>query len=102
MATDCLQYNFIPSVVINLSAALASGNGQIIKKVKSSRINVAFQGQSEPKFHIFNSHNAMWDGFCYEQTITCYCQLTLSAVSKNEWVTKEDTGKSIKNALYIL
>ena len=24
------------------------------------------------------------------------------AVSKDEWVTKEDTGKSMKNALYVL
>ena len=29
-------------------------------------------------------------------------KLTLFAVSKDEWVTKEDTGKSIKNALYVL
>ena len=27
---------------------------------------------------------------------------TLFAVSKDEWNTKEDTGKSMKNALYIL
>ena len=29
-------------------------------------------------------------------------KLTLFAVSKDEWGTKEDTGKSMKNALYIL
>ena len=29
-------------------------------------------------------------------------KLTLFAVSKDEWDTKEDTGKSMKNALYIL
>ena len=28
--------------------------------------------------------------------------LTLSTVSKDEWDTKEDTGKSMKNALYVL
>ena len=27
---------------------------------------------------------------------------TLFAVSKDEWSTKEDTGKSMKNALYVL
>ena len=27
---------------------------------------------------------------------------TLLAVSKDEWDTKEDTGKSMKNALYVL
>ena len=28
-------------------------------------------------------------------------KLTLFVVSKNEWNTKKDTGKSMKNALYI-
>ena len=32
----------------------------------------------------------------------CYRQSTLFAVSKDEWDTKEDTGKSMKNALYVL
>ena len=27
---------------------------------------------------------------------------TLFAVSKDEWSTKEDTGKSMKNVLYVL
>ena len=29
-------------------------------------------------------------------------KLTLFAVSKDEWDTKEDTGKSMKSALYVL
>ena len=29
-------------------------------------------------------------------------KLTLFTVSKDEWDTKEDTGKSMKNALYVL
>ena len=29
-------------------------------------------------------------------------KLTLFAVSKDEWDTKENTGKSMKNALYVL
>ena len=29
-------------------------------------------------------------------------QLTLFTVSKDEWNTKEDTGKSLKNALHVL
>ena len=29
-------------------------------------------------------------------------KLTLFAVSKDEWDTKEDTGKSMKNAMYVL
>ena len=34
----------------------------------------------------------------------CYHQIDISlfAVSKDEWDTKEDTGKSMKNALYVL
>ena len=31
-----------------------------------------------------------------------YCESTPSAVSKDKWDTKEDTGKSMKHALYIL
>ena len=29
-------------------------------------------------------------------------KMALNAVSKDEWDTKEDTGKSMKNALYVL
>ena len=32
----------------------------------------------------------------------CYHQINTFAVSKDEWDTKEDTGKSMKNALYKL
>jgi len=32
----------------------------------------------------------------------CYHQIETFAVSKDEWNTKEDTGKSMKNALYVL
>ena len=40
------------------------------------------------------------DYFRYEgEAIMCYHQIT---VSKDEWDTKEDTGKSMKNALYVL
>ena len=43
------------------------------------------------------------DDFCYKgkpsRTTT---KSTLFAVSKDEWDTKEDTGKSMKNALYVL
>ena len=42
-------------------------------------------------------------GFCYEGKPSCAtAKLTLFNVSKDEWDTKEDTGKSMKNALYIL
>ena len=43
------------------------------------------------------------DDICYEGKPSCATvKLTLFAVSKNEWDTKEDTGKSMKNALYVL
>ena len=41
------------------------------------------------------------DNFCYEgKPLHATAKLTLFAVSKDEWDTKEDTGKSMKNALY--
>ena len=41
--------------------------------------------------------------FCYEgKPSRAIAKSTLLAVSKDEWDTKEDTGKSMKNALYIL
>ena len=43
------------------------------------------------------------DDFCYEGKPSCAtAKLTVFAVSKDEWDTKEDTGKSMKNALYVL
>ena len=41
------------------------------------------------------------DGFHYEGKPSCAtAKSTPFAVSKDEWDTKEDTGKSMKNALY--
>ena len=43
------------------------------------------------------------DEFRYEWKPSCAtAKSTLFAVSKDEWDTKEDTGKSKKNALYVL
>ena len=43
------------------------------------------------------------DDFHYEGKPSCATtKSTLYAVSKDEWDTKEDTGKSMKNALYVL
>ena len=43
------------------------------------------------------------DDFCYEgKPSHATTKLTLFAVSKDEWDTKEDTGKSMKNALCVL
>ena len=41
--------------------------------------------------------------FCYEGKPSCaIAKSTLFAVSKDEWDTKEDSGKAMKNELYIL
>ena len=37
-----------------------------------------------------------------KEAITCSTKLTLFTVSKDEWDTKKDTGKSMNNALYAL
>ena len=43
------------------------------------------------------------DDFRYEEKPSrATAKLTLFAVSKDEWDTKEDTGKSMKNTLYVL
>jgi len=43
------------------------------------------------------------DDFHYETKLSnATAKLTLFAVSKDEWDTKEGTGKSMKNILYIL
>ena len=43
------------------------------------------------------------DDFCYEgKPSRATTKLTLFVVSKDEWDTKEDTGKSMKNALHVL
>ena len=43
------------------------------------------------------------DDFHFKGKPSCAtAKSTLFAVSKDEWDTKKDTGKSMKNALYIL
>ena len=43
------------------------------------------------------------DDFRYKRKPSCAtAKSTLFAVSKDEWDTKEDTGKSMKNALHVL
>ena len=37
-----------------------------------------------------------------KEAIMCYRQIDTFTVSKDEWDTKEDTGKSMKNVLYVL
>ena len=50
-----------------------------------------------------NSHNVKYGCFLFRrEAITCSRQIDTFPVSKDEWDTKEDTGKSMKNALYVL
>ena len=50
-----------------------------------------------------NSHYEKYGRFLLRrEPITCYRQVDTFIVSKDEWDTKEDTGKSMKNALYVL
>ena len=50
-----------------------------------------------------NSHYEKYGRFRYKgKPSRATTKPTLFAVSKDEWDTKEDTGKSMKNALYVL
>ena len=51
-----------------------------------------------------NSHYERYGRFplCEGKPSRAIAKSTLFAVSKDEWDTKEDTGKSMKNALYVL
>ena len=48
-----------------------------------------------------SSHNGKLP-LCREAITLCYHELTCIAVSKDKWDRKEDTGKSMKHALYIM
>ena len=50
-----------------------------------------------------NSHYENTDDFCFKGKLPrATAKLTPFALSKDEWHTKEETGKSMKNALYVL
>ena len=50
-----------------------------------------------------NSHDEKYGRFRFEgKPSHARAKLTPFPVSKDEWDTKEDTGKSMKNALYVL
>ena len=49
------------------------------------------------------SHYEKYGLFRYvKEAITCNHQINVFTVSKDEWNTKKDTGKSIKNAVHVL
>ena len=48
------------------------------------------------------SHYENMDDFHYaKEAITCYHQLHPFCCQQDEWDTKEDTGNSMKNTLYV-
>ena len=50
-----------------------------------------------------SSHYENADNFHYtREAITWNCQIDTFPLSNDEWNTKEDTGKSMKNALHLL
>ena len=64
-----------------------------------SRIKNCLKSTSEIKIATMTNT----DDFCYGGKSLCaIAKSILFAVSKDEWDTKEDTGKSKKNALYVL
>ena len=57
----------------------------------------------EKQLCILGSHYKNANDFCYtKEAIMCNTKSTLFTFSKDEWDTKEDTSKSMKNALHIL
>ena len=65
--------------------------------------NITNQELFESTSAIKSSHYENMDDFRYEgKPSRATAKPTLFAVSKDEWDTKEDTGKSLKNALYVL
>ena len=50
-----------------------------------------------------NSHDEKYNDFHFEgEPSRAHAKSTPFPVSKDEWDTKEDTGKSMKNALHVL
>ena len=50
-----------------------------------------------------SSHNGKLGHYkCREAIMQRYCKSTPCTVRKDKWDTKEDTGKSMKHALYVL
>ena len=84
-----LSYHLKSEVSMHLLSAMFNPLHSITNPESSSAIKVATMKNT--------------DDFCYEgKPSRATTKSTLFTVSKDEWDTKEDTGKSTKNALYIL
>ena len=61
------------------------------------------QEMFEKHFRNQNSHYEKYGQFLLQrEAITYYHQINTLCCQQDEWDTKEDTGKSMKNALYVL
>ena len=71
----------------------------VVGYVQPNRIKNCSKSTSAIKIATMkNTDNLQYEGKPSRATT----KSTLFAVSKDEWDTKEDTGKSMKNALYVL
>ena len=65
--------------------------------------NIANQELFEKHLCNQSSHYEKYGHFHYKEKPSCaIAKLTLFNVGKDKWDTKEDTDKSMKNALYVL
>ena len=70
----------------------------MLNSLHSSTNQKLFKSTSAIKVATMKNTN----NFRYEEKPSCATvKLTIFTVSKDEWDTKEDTGKSMKNALYV-
>ena len=90
---SCINYRLKSEVSIILCCRLYS------TRYSAVRIKNCLKSISNVKIATMTNT----DDFRYEGKPSCAtAKSTLVAVNKDEWDTKEDTGKSMKNALYIL
>ena len=65
--------------------------------------SITNQGLFEKHLCNQSSHYESTDDFCYEgKPLRTTTKSIPFAVGQDEWDTKEDTGKSMKNVLYVL
>ena len=89
----CPNYRLKSEVSITLRCRLCSSRYTAI------RIKNCLKSTSAIKIATMKN----MDNFRFEGEPSCACaKSTPFPVSKNEWDTKEDTGKSMKNVLYVL
>jgi len=86
--------NYCPKYYVSLSTIFNSLHSNTNQDLVEKRLCIqSSHCEKYGQFHITHAKEA----------ITCNQQIsTLFTVSEDEWNTKEDTGKSLKNALHVL